>query len=135
MPDLDLPARHIGTEAGGFSITYVLGGHTLHVKCWGYWAHDTAVAFGRDAQLACRRVSAPLAFTLDASALKPQSGDGQESLRALFGCLANTTLSGAIMFGSDILTKMQLRRLATECGVGSVLHFGDRPPSSPPSAV
>jgi hypothetical protein len=125
MVALDPETMQVGTKAAGFRIMCQPGGKAVRVEGWGYWPADVALAFGRDMISACRKVSSPLSFLFDATELKPQGHDGQEALRTLMRCLVQFGLSSVTISTNNILTKMQLTRLAKECGVESLLQIND----------
>jgi hypothetical protein len=124
---LNPETMQVGTKAAGFRIVLTPGGTALRLESWGYWSPDLALAFSRDVIVACRKVSSPLSFVLDATELKPQGREGQEALRTLMRCLAQFVLASATISTKNILTKMQLTRLAKDCGVESLLQITDQP--------
>jgi len=126
MVAIDPSTTQVGTENAGYRIVCPPRGRALHVEGWGYWTPELAQAFGRDVTAACRTVLSPLGFVFDATRLKPQGREGQEALRSLLGCLARLELSGATVGTTNILAKMQLVRLAKECGVESRLQIRDQ---------
>jgi hypothetical protein len=60
----------------------------------------------------CRAVAGPVDFVLVGTELKPQGEEGREALRALFERLAELEVGSASVFLDNVLTKMQLARLA-----------------------
>ncbi len=124
MPSPHLSPVEGGSEAGGFRI---YGSHqgTLRFSAWGYWTPDVARAFGKEAVTVGQRLLAAGVFVLDATELKPQGADGQEALRALFRSLGALTFARGLVFSMNVMTRMQLSRLARECGVDGKLEFGD----------
>jgi hypothetical protein len=135
MSDKRPEIREVGDEVAGFRIKYTPEENALHIECWGYWIADVAAVFGWDAVAACQEVSTPLDFVLDASALKPQGEQGQGALRALMSGLASLQLSSTKVFTGNILTKIQLTRLARECGVDKRLQFDSHPADASPSVA
>jgi hypothetical protein len=118
-------ASQYGTELAGFRIQYAPGGHSLRLHAWGFWTSDIAEAFGRAATTACLEVLVPIDFVFDASDLKPQNADGQAALRSMMKGLAPLRFSNARVIVSNLLTRMQLTRLARECSASTVLRFED----------
>jgi hypothetical protein len=112
-----------GTAAGGFRLASPSTGNALLIEVWGYWDAETAKAFAEEAPIVSRRAAAPLNLVLEASQLKPQGVKGQAALRALLECLTKLSVSRAVARVSNILTRMQLTRIAAECGASQLLHF------------
>jgi hypothetical protein len=127
--------REVGDEVAGFRVQYTPGESSLHIECWGYWVSDLAAVFGREAVAACQEVSTPMDFVLDATALKPQGEQGQEALRALLSRLASLKLATVRIFTGNILTKIQLTRLARASNVDSRLQFDSLPTDTSPGGA
>lgn len=124
--------RQVGSEAAGFRLVYPPGGRTLRIEAWGYWSPEVAAAFGRESASACRELSGPVSLVFDAMRLKPQSADGQGALRVMMKSVAGARISGGRVLVDNILTRMQLLRIAKECGLDRLLQFvvrseGDEP--------
>ena len=119
-----------GTATAGFRIVCAPGGTALRLEGRGYWSPDVALAFSRDVIAACRKVSSPLAFAFNATELKPQGREGQEALLTLMRCLAQFVLASATISTNNILTKMQLTRLAKDCGLQSQVQINEGPAST-----
>jgi hypothetical protein len=124
--------KRAGDEGGGYEITPLLREKTLRFECWGYWSVETANAFARDAVTACQNMTLFSFVVLDARQMKPQGKHGQASLESLMNCLASAPPVRATMLAANILTRMQLTRIAQAAGVGSLMRFSDRPTSGPP---
>lgn len=62
--------------------------------------------------------------------LKPQAPEGQDVLRAFFRRLVGVNRSVVSMLAANVLTRMQLTRLAREAQLD--FGFGDLPSSTPP---
>lgn len=125
MGTTDPKAREFGTAGGGFRIS-VQGG-TFRLEGWGYWPADVASTFTREIEAACRNMVPPVDFSFVASALKPQGDEGQQALRTLMQCLAKANLSSARVAAENILTRMQLVRIASACGAEGRLRFESIP--------
>ncbi|MBN2369964.1 MAG: hypothetical protein JXO72_05705 [Vicinamibacteria bacterium] len=132
MPAISPETRHAGNKVAGFRITYTPGEGSIHFECWGYWTSDVAAAFSQHAIAACQEVGTPIDFMLDATALKPQGEWGQEAFCDLLSGLASLKLSSARVSASNVLTRIQLTRLARECGVDSLLHFDSHQANASP---
>jgi hypothetical protein len=89
----------------------------MRIKCWGYWTDDKAAAFERDALAALRDSPYLKSVEIDAEELKTQGKAGQSALRQLMKHLSVMPPHSCTADSSNALTKMQLRRLARECGV------------------
>jgi hypothetical protein len=121
---------HVGTETDGFRVTHTPGGSELRVEGWGYWDNETCLAFGRHAGSALEKLTAPIVLVLDATVLKPQGTEGQDALRAFFKRAAGAPGSSARALAANVLTRMQLTRLARDAGLE--LDFDGKTTSTPP---
>lgn len=119
----NLPAE-VGNEAGGFRFAGSPSA-ALRVQVWGYWPPEVASAFGREAMSACQLLTPDSAFTLEASELKPQGGEGQEALRVMLRALSALSFAKGTIIAANTLTRMQLTRLLRECGMDERLSFGE----------
>ena len=115
-----------GNDSSGFRITYLPGAHELRIECWGYWPRDVAADFARETVLTFQKIGARVDLSFDASRLKPQGVDGQGALRLVMNAMGSLAFSRATVLSSDVLCRMQLTRIARECGVDSLLSFRDR---------
>jgi hypothetical protein len=95
----------------------------VFIEAWGYWDAETAKAFAEEAPILSRKAAAPFSLVLEASQLKPQGVKGQAALRVLLECLTKLSVSRAVARVSNILTRMQLTRIAAECGAAQLLRF------------
>jgi hypothetical protein len=121
---------HVGTESDGFRLTHTPGGRELTFECWGYWDPETCRAFVRHAAAALEKATPPIVLVLSASVLKPQSQEGQDAIRGVLRRVAAVPQVRVNVFATNVLTRMQLTRLARE----AQLEFGfvDQPTSTPP---
>jgi hypothetical protein len=133
MPRSDPRTQQGGTDTAGYRITHSAGGHTLSLEAWGYFDSSVAAAFTRQATVACEELLPPVELVLDASDLKPQGDEGQRALRAIMESLAPLALSGATIYVDNILTRMQLTRLAKEYSLDGRLKFENDAPNVPVS--
>jgi hypothetical protein len=120
--------RTFGTAAAGFRIwRETAPSSTLRIACWGYWPADVAASFSQEALAALTGLEPPIGFLLDASLLRPQGEAGQQALQSLMRALAKLRISSATVLANDILTRMQLVRLANNCGsdVKKILRLAD----------
>lgn len=109
--------RTFGTAAAGFRIwRETAPSSTLRIACWGYWPADVATSFAQETVAALTGLAPPVSFLLDASLLRPQGEPGQQALLSLMKALAKLRISSATVLANDILTRMQLGRLANDCG-------------------
>ena len=122
----DTHARQAGTEAAGYRVSYTPRSGALHLECWGYLTPDLAAAFSKEAEDACRALSRPFEVGLTATELKPQGEEGREALRAVMKCMQLWGVSGVMVSVNNILTKMQLTRLANESGIAGSVRFAPR---------
>lgn len=121
----DPSVNQFGTDDAGFRVMYDRDENTLHVEGWGYWNSGVGAALRRETTAACRQLSPPLAIVMDLTRLKPQGTEGQEALRTLMSSLgAMGGFSGKI-HTENVLTRMQLTRLARECGVEASFVFAE----------
>jgi hypothetical protein len=109
--------KTFGTDAAGFRIWRETEPSTLRVSCWGYWPSDVAATFAQETVAAFKGLPTPVSFLLDASLLRPQGEVGQKALLSLMKALAQLQIVRANVLVSDILTRMQLVRLANECSI------------------
>jgi hypothetical protein len=130
MSDDRARTLHVGTEADGFRLTHTPGENELRIEGWGYWDAETCKAFGRHAGAALEKLTPPIVVVLAASVLKPQGTEGQDALRAFFKRAAGLPGSQARALATNVLTRMQLTRLAREASLA--LGFDDKPTSTPP---
>lgn len=119
----DTHAYQGGTEASGYRVSYIPRGNALHLECWGYLPPDVAAAFAKEAEAACRALMRPFEAGLTATELKPQGEEGREALRAVMKCMCLSGVSSVTVSVTNILTRMQLTRLANESGISNVIRF------------
>ena len=124
MPAAEISPAEVGTDTGGFRVSGTPQVE-LRIEGWGYWSPAVVAAFAREAPAASQKFSPAAAFMLDANQLKPQGAEGQEALRALFRGLSALKFSRLTVVAQNALTRMQLTRLARECGLDGHLTFGD----------
>ena len=120
-----------GTAAGGFRVLRA-DRRTLLLEIWGYWEDDVLNGFARLAVLALEGDEPLQDVTIDAAMLKPQSSAGQEVLLAFLRRLAAKVPEQVSMRVDNVLTQMQLTRLARQSGLNAVKFSslsGDRPPT------
>jgi hypothetical protein len=130
MPEDRPYTLHVGSDAEGFRVTYVPGSCALELECWGYWSEDIISTFLKHAGAALDKLERPLVVSWDASDFKPQSADGQAGIRSLMKRMAEVPGSRIHALGKNLLTRMQLTRLARDTGLS--LEFSDQPVSRPP---
>ena len=124
---------HVGSDAEGFRVTYVPGSRALETECWGHWSEDVIAAFGKHVGVAIDKLDKPLQVAWDASSFKPQSADGQACIRTLMKRMAESPGSRVIALAKNLLTRMQLTRLARDAELS--LEFSDQAASKPPERV
>ena len=121
---------HVGTETDGFRLTHTPGGNELRIECWGYWDDETCLAFGRHAGAALEKLAPPIVLNFEANVLKTQGTQGQDAIRSFFKRAAGMPRSSSRALASNVLTRMQLTRLARDAGLE--LGFHDKATSTPP---
>jgi hypothetical protein len=126
--------KNVGDGNDGFRLTEYRNESAVRVDCWGFWPPDVAERFVQETISSCRSATPPFHLLVDASDLKPQSEDGQAALQSMLGYLATAKVASAVVSASNILTRMQLNRIANEAGVSSVIAFTDTPPVPWPSS-
>lgn len=104
-------------EPAGYRITTGTQKESIRIRCWGYWGEETASSFERDAVAAVRESPNLQSVALDAEELKTQGKAGQAALRGLMRQLTSMPPRSCTADSTNALTKMQLRRLARECGL------------------
>ncbi len=110
-----MSGQRFGNEESGFSIALDAGG-ALRVQAWGFWEPDLSATFARVSVEACR-AQRPAKLLFDVTRLKPQVEAGQAAIRALLGSVGAIGISRCVaVVGDNVLTKMQLMRLAREGG-------------------
>ena len=133
MSLLDSDTKSVGDAEAGVRWTRRREEHAIRVDCWGFWPSETAESFAQETVSACRSVGAPFHLLFDASDLKPQGDEGQSAIRRVMLYLATAEVASAVVCAGNVLTRMQLARLANEAGLSSVIAFKDTPPSPWPS--
>jgi hypothetical protein len=134
MMSLQAPdTKDVGDSADGFRLTVRRDDSTIRVECWGFWPPDIAESFAEETISNCRNLAPPFHLLIDASALKPQGDEGQAALRRIMRYVATAKVASAVVSASNILTRMQLNRIANESGAASLVAFKSAPPSLWPS--
>ena len=121
--------KDFGTSDDGFRVTVYRNESAVRVDCWGFWPQEVAESFAQETISGCRSAIPPFHLLVDASDFKPQSDEGQAALRRVLRYLATAEVASAVVSAGNILTRMQLNRIANESGVSSVVAFTDAPPS------
>ena len=121
--------KNVGDGNDGFRLTEYRNESAIRIDCWGFWPAEVAESFARETISGCRSAIPPFHLLVDASDLKPQSDEGQAALQRTFRYLATAEVASAVVSAGNILTRMQLNRIANESGVSSVVAFTDAPPS------
>jgi hypothetical protein len=134
MPLQPTDTKNVGNSDDGFRLTAYCNESAVRVDCWGFWPQEVAERFVQETVSGCRNTIPPFHLLVDASDLKPQSEDGQAALQSMLGYLATAKVASVVVSASNILTRMQLNRIANEAGVSSVIAFTDTPPVPWPSS-
>jgi len=121
--------KNVGDVDDGFRLTLFRNDSAIRVDCWGFWPPEVAESFAQETISTCRSTAPPFHLLIDATDLKPQSEEGQAALRRILRYLATADVASAVVSAGNILTRMQLVRIANESGVSSVVAFKDTPPS------
>jgi hypothetical protein len=116
-------ADRIGNDQAGFSAGFDLETNAVRVRAWGFWSADVANAFGSRVSHVCRARPCGSALVMDMSELKPMRDEGQRSFRLLLGELASLGIRTATIKTDNQLTRLQLRRLASQIGGGTRISF------------
>ena len=134
MPLQPTDTKNVGNSDDGFRLTVYRNESAVRVDCWGFWPQEVAESFAQETISSCRSALPPIHLLVDASNLKPQSEEGQAALRRVLRYLVTAEVATAVVSARNILTRMQLNRIANESGVSSVVAFTDAPPIPWPSS-
>jgi len=112
-----------GDSQAGFSVAFHPDEAAVRVRAWGFWSALVAAQFGNAVREACHDCPRGTALVLDMTELKPMRDEGQVSVGVLMKVLPKLGLAKTTVMTSSHLTKLQLLRLATECGVKDLVQF------------
>lgn len=108
--------QRFGNNESGFSLGYDEANRVLKLHTWGFWDATLALTFERASTEACR-ANKPATLVVDVGQLKPQREEGQLAFTRLMGAAAGVGVARLLaVVGNNVLTKMQLMRLARQAG-------------------
>ena len=112
-----------GSEEEGFTVRFDEESGAIHVRAWGFWSPETAAQFAPTVIDTCRSSQHRKSLVLDVAGLRPQREFGQLAFGALMTALPELGVLRASVTADSSLTRLQLLRIATECGVRRMVHF------------
>ncbi len=121
--DDDGDVRSFGDTEAGFSTEHDASARVVRVRTWGFWRLEVATLFARNVATDCRAAGLPLGLLIDVIQLLPQRDEGQAAFGELMTVARGLGLRGTVVVGSNIITKMQLLRIAKERGVRDWSYF------------
>lgn len=121
MPRADW--RSSGSDAAGFEVGVDGDSTGVKARVWGFWEVPLATAFQTSVLDVCRAARHPEGLTVDAVDLRPQRDEVQAELSATLVALRHAGLARITFVVTSSITKMQLARIAKECGAREWVHF------------
>ena len=115
----DSRMHRVGDDTAGFSVDFPLTGGVL-ILGWGFWNPQVAKVFATTAIEALRGQQRGKALMLDMRELKPMREEGQRSFSDLLRALPTLGIARTSIVTTNPLTRLQLVRLVTETGAGSI---------------
>jgi hypothetical protein len=113
----------MGNEQAGFSTAFDALTKVVSVRAWGFWSVEVARAFGQVVGDECRSRPRGTTLLVDMAELKPMRDEGQFSFAQLMTALPKLGIARTTIITSSHLTKLQLLRIATECGASNLVEF------------
>ena len=112
----------VGDDIAGFTVDFDAATNTVHVKAWGYWNVQVALAFPGIVREACAKRLEPT-LLMDMTELKPMREEGQQAFGALLESLSSLGVVRTTVTTSSHLTRLQLLRVSSDAGKRELVLF------------
>jgi hypothetical protein len=115
--------QQLGDASAGFAVALDPSTKGMHIRAWGFWNVEVAMAFGRIAVAECRSSPGISAVVMDMKELKPMREEGQWSFGELISILVQLAIPLVEVETGSQLTRLQLMRIVNQRDTNRRVQF------------
>jgi hypothetical protein len=115
--------KSFGDANAGFSAEFVSELGVIRVRGWGFWSASVSTSFPTAVYEVCKASPKGSLLVMDMNELKPLREEGQKSFGDVLRMLPGLGVARTSIVTTSQLTRLQLLRLVTECGMKNTIEF------------